>query len=226
MKIAVVTASIGSISPVSFKKKFENADYYSFTDLPSSSDSYWQNKKVINFTCENNFVNRRNAKIYKVLTHFFLPNYDYYIWLDSTHALNQDPNELIESYLNTKDIALFKHSKRNCIYEEGIEIIRKKQDVVSKVERQMDFYKSKKYPSNNGLYELSAFIKKNNSKVNSAMLSWWEQICMYSSRDQLSFPYVLKLHGIKPAILKGKARGRLSNRYLPQIKNWSHDRTI
>ena len=225
MKIAIVTASIGSNKPIEYREKFSNAEYISFNDYLDNSNNYWINKPVIDFSADNKFRNRRNAKIYKVLTHIFLPEYDYYIWIDSTHAVKKDPEWIIENYVKEQGIGLFKHSKRKCLYEEGKEIIRKKQDDIDKVERQMKFYKSENVEKNLGLYELSAFVKKNDFKINALMHSWWEQICMFSSRDQISMPYVLKKYKIQPSILPGKARGRFSNSLMPQVHKWRHDRS-
>ncbi len=226
MKIAIVTASIGSNNPTEYKKKYSNADYISFNDNQNISNNYWTNRPIFDFSCDSQFRNRRNAKIYKVLTHIFLPEYDYYIWIDSTHAINKDPELIIERFGKDKGIGVFNHSKRKCLFEEGQEIIRKKQDDIEKVERQMKFYKSVNFQKDLGLYELSAFVKKNDFKINSLMHSWWEQICMYSSRDQISMPYVLKKYNIQPSIIPGRARGRLSNNFLPQVCKWNHNRSI
>jgi hypothetical protein len=55
---------------------------------------------------------------------------------------------------------------------------------------------------------------------------WWEQICMFSSRDQISFPFVCHQLGIKPSILPGKANGIKQNSIMPQIVASGHNRRV
>ena len=117
-KIAVITSKTGNRENGSIKEqifKYENVDYFAFTDDENESLT-WNKKKPINFSSDLSFKDRRNAKIYKILPFLFIPNYDYYIWIDSTHDILMDPNEMVKKL--TKDILVFKHGDRNCIYQE------------------------------------------------------------------------------------------------------------
>jgi len=38
---------------------------------------------------------------------------------------------------------------------------------------------------------MSCFILRNNDVTRKMGMMWWEQICRFSSRDQISFPYIL-----------------------------------
>ena len=83
MKIAVVTSSIGTnelIKPVPFK----GVDYHALVD--KSPANGWNVHPVLPFSSDPTYKNRRNAKVYKVLPFAFLPDYDYYFWVDSTHS--------------------------------------------------------------------------------------------------------------------------------------------
>jgi hypothetical protein len=138
-----------------------------------------------------------------------------------------DPTQIVNTYLNDSDIALFKHPERNCVAEEGELIKQVNFDHHNLVQEQMDFYFGyEKYPSNNGLYELPCRVQRNSRKIQEAMLLWWEQICMFSSRDQLSLPYVLWKNDIKPAIMPGKANGLWENEILPQCTTSTHLRNV
>jgi len=55
---------------------------------------------------------------------------------------------------------------------------------------------------------------------------WWEQICMFSSRDQISFPFVCHQLDIKPSILPGRANGVGANSIMPQVVASGHNRTV
>jgi hypothetical protein len=84
----------------------------------------------------------------------------------------------------------------------------------------MEYFESTKYPKNNGLYELPCSIRKNTEIINKMNLMWWEIICRYSSRDQISLPYVLHKLNIQPLILEGCANcGGYGNKIIPQVRN-------
>ena len=51
------------------------------------------------------------------------------------------------------------------------------------------------------------------------LFSWWEIICKYSSRDQISFPYVLYKHSITPKIIPGALREwEGNNQVIPHVR--------
>lgn len=226
MKVAVVTASVGAnelIEPIDFGS---NIDYHAFVDSSKiNSNNSWIKHKVLEFSSDPLYSNRRNAKIYKILPFLFLSNYDYYFWVDSTHILNKHPKYLIEKYLNQSDVAVFKHNRRNCVYDESDAIKKANFDHFNLIDDQIQFYKDMNYPKNNGLYELPCRIQRNTEKIQQMSLMWWEQICMFSSRDQLSFPFVCHRFNIIPEIMPGFANGFNQNEIMPQIVYSNHRRT-
>jgi len=226
MKVAVLTSSVGSNELIEPPFLFSGVDYYAFVDEEKVDvKGAWNRKKVIDFSSDPVYKNRRNAKVYKILPHLFVPDYDYYIWIDSTHYVAVDPFDIIKEFLVNSDIALFKHPERSCVYEESELIKDINFDHHSLVDSQIEFYESMGFPKNYGLYELSCRIQRNTLKIKEAMLSWWEMICMYSSRDQLSLPYILRKYNITPSIIPGRANGISENHYLPQYTGSYHSRT-
>jgi len=222
VKIAVVTTSIGTnelIKPV----PFEGVDYHAFVD--KSPANGWNVHPVLPFSSDPTYKNRRNAKVYKILPFAFLPDYDYYFWVDSTHILETDPYELIDKYLSNSDVAVFKHPERDCIYPEGKIVIDINFDHANLVEDQLDFYRHMCYPEHNGLYELPVRVQRNTPLTQRMGWMWWEQICMFSSRDQISFPFVCEQLGIRPNILPGRANTIRGNDIMPQIVYSNHSRT-
>lgn len=224
-KIAVVTSSIGTNELIGPSKWLDKVDYHAFVESHKTTiGDMWHRHEYVSFSLDPKYKNRRDAKIYKVCPHLFLPGYDYYIWLDSTHILESDPDELIENYLKGSDIAVFKHPERDCVYEEG-ELVKKiKFDYPNLIEEQLDFYRQMNYPENNGLYELPVRIQRNNGRTQQFGLMWWEQICMFSSRDQISFPFVCNQLNIKPNIMPGRANTIRGNTLMPQILSSHHSR--
>jgi hypothetical protein len=188
MKIAVVTSSIGA-NDLLTQQQFDGVDYHAFVDDNLlNSQTIWKTHKYIDFSMDQVFKNRRNAEIYKILPFLFLPNYDYYIWLDSVHKLMIDPKEIINTYLKNSDIAVFKHRYRNCIYDEIDEVKKIKYDHAYLLDAQCEYYTKMSYPRNNGLYELPCRIQRNSDRIHKMSLQWWEHICRFTSRDQISFP--------------------------------------
>jgi hypothetical protein len=223
MKIAVVTASIGTNELIVPPHKFDNVDYHAFIDNDNEVNG-WNVHKYVDFSCDPKYKNRRNAKIYKIIPHLFVPGYDYYFWIDSTHVLDSNPLDVIDTYLKNSDVAVFKHPERNCIYEEGEVVKNIKFDYPNLIDDQLAFYRDMCYPEGNGLYELPVRVQKNTELTQRMGLMWWEQICMFSSRDQISFPFVCYQLGIIPSIMPGRANTIRGNSIMPQITTSHHNR--
>lgn len=223
--IAVVTSTIGTNDLISPTKWLDKVDYHAFVEPHKlATADMWNRHEYISFSLDPRFKNRRDAKIYKVCPHLFLPNYEYYIWVDSTHILEADPEKIIDEYLSGCDVAVFKHPERDCVYEEGEIVKNIGYDHANLVTDQLDFYREMDYPENNGLYELPVRIQKNNLRTQQLGLMWWEQICMFSSRDQISFPFVCHELNIKPNIMPGRANTIRGNSLLPQVVSSHHSR--
>ena len=65
-------------------------------------------------------------------------------------------------------------------------------------------------------------MMSNNDITKELSLTWWEQICRYSSRDQISFPFVLyKMRQmnkeVKTSIIPGYIHDQRSNDYFQKI---------
>ena len=224
MKIAVLTSSIGSTKLLD-PKSFDGVDYHAFVDYEDDNTS-WIKHSIIPVSSDVRYKNRRDAKVYKVLPFAFLPNYDYYFWIDSTHTLQANPQDVIDKYLTNSDIAVFKHPQRDCIYIEGEFVKQIKFDHPNLLEDQLEFYKDMCYPKNNGLYELPVRVQRNTKLTQQMGWMWWEQICMFSSRDQISFPFVCHQLGIKPSILPGVPNTIQGNEIITQLTISHHSRTL
>jgi hypothetical protein len=92
-------------------------------------------------------------------------------------------------YKLNSEIMIFKHSWRNCIYTEAVEVINQKLDDPSVVKSQMRKYLSENFPPNLGLFETGFIVRNNNEKVNLFNETWWSEVSEGSGRDQLSNVY-------------------------------------
>lgn len=209
MKIAVITSVLG-MNDATIKDPiynvYDDIDYFSFVDRTHNTKVWKEIKLPIFSSTDSKFENRRNAKLPKILGFYLLPGYDYYIWHDNYQEVKLHPLQIIEQYMGDNVFAAFKHPVRNCVYDEMQAVLSLCQEHDYLMHQYTNFLTEKNYPRNSGLYELSAFMYKNTPEVQSLMLSWWELICKYSSRDQVSFPYVLEKHNIVPSILPGAPR--------------------
>ena len=128
-----------------------------------------------------------------MLPHLFMPDYDYYIWMDAVHKLLKHPKDIIENYLaDDFDLGLFDHpSDRYCAYLEGQQVVNYGIDNPKYIANQLQLYTDQGLPHKYCLYEMACFVRKNNPATQKFGFMWWEQVCRFSSRDQIALPYVL-----------------------------------
>ena len=121
-------------------------------------------------------------------------NYDLSIWIDASIIFKKSVNEFLDKYFDYQNdlIAACKHNARTSIKEEALECIRLVKDNEETIKKQLRLYEKEKFPDNLGLLEMTLIIKKhNNELVKKTMKLWFDMICKYSKRDQLSFMYCL-----------------------------------
>ena len=222
MKVAVLTglAGLGQATIRDPSIVYPDVDYYAFVDREQAV-SVWQMKPLWNFSTDTKFSPRRNAKLAKVLGWLLVPGYDVYIWHDSHCELQMDPDQLIKTYLEPdRDMALFKHAARACGYAEAAEVARVGVETPDNALASANFLNERQFPTGAGLFELTSFVYRNNTRMQAAMLTWWELICRYSSRDQVLFPYVVQRHNIQYSYLPGSAQvyGG-NNKILPIVRD-------
>lgn len=166
MKIQVYSAIVGSIDQA------RRDDVFCFTDPGKFSDP------------------RVAAKIYKVLPHLFLPeDTEWSIWIDGNITLNVPPGWLIEQ-TKSREIGVFNHGERQCLYEEGQFCKQKGKGDPKRIDEQLQAYREMSFPSKMGLWYCGVIVRKHTARINRLNEQWWAHICRYSLRDQISFPVV------------------------------------
>jgi hypothetical protein len=142
---------------------------------------------------------RLNAKIYKILPHLFLPEYDVTVWLDGNirFAPGTDIEQFVNDWLDhgKYDLAAFAHPYRNNALQELEAVDVMGLDYKAPLVDQHKFYerisKSKIGYESHRLAECGVLVRKNVESVRRMNEMWWAHICRFSSRDQISFPVVL-----------------------------------
>jgi hypothetical protein len=147
-----------------------------------------------------------NAKIYKVLAHKYV-DADYSIWVDGNIYFKTTPEVIVNEFLGESDIAVWKHFGRDCLYAEAKVLSSLGTEVVPDVKRQVAHYREEGFPEHQGLGECNVIVRKHSPKVEAFNNAWWAEICRHSTRDQISFPYVVsKFPELKVNYVNGDPR--------------------
>lgn len=191
MKIVIYSANIGGYddfkTPINYDK---NVRYILFTDNKYFKSDIWE-------VCHLDFLkepldNRKIARYLKTNPHLVLPDHDISIWIDHCFTpIFNDSKDLLKkfSFTENKNIMIYKHSFRTCLYDEAKEVLRQKLDSPEIVNNQISRYREEGFPSNLGLFETGVIVRRNNNRVNEFNNLWWNEIKNGSGRDQLSNMY-------------------------------------
>lgn len=224
-KTVIYTAIFGGKDNLTEPKFIPNGcDFVCFTDQDFKSN-IWEVRKV-----KPEFTDPvRNARMYKVLPHKYLSEYDVSLWIDGNLLLRGDINKLIEKYLGKFNLVVFSHNQhtkrwkklfwikntedcRDCLYEELEYLLRigkdgKYKDDPELMKKQVERYRNESYPEHNGLAVTMVIVRRHNEKdVIQTMEDWWEEIKNGSRRDQLSFNYVAWKNNLNFTYIKGDSR--------------------
>lgn len=189
--------------------KSNQCDYICFTDDPTLISPTWQIRPLP--PSDLDIV--RQCRQVKIMPHFFLPEYEYSIWIDGNVQITGDIDQLIEQYFINGDKTLytFKHPERDCVYEEAKECIKNGKDNERIIRKHLALLKSEYYPKQNGLIDSNVILRKTHSPdVMQLMEQWWKLVKNYSRSDQLSFNYAAWMTGFFFGYLEGNSRGSSS----------------
>ncbi|GMY28490.1 probable hexosyltransferase MUCI70 [Fagus crenata] len=149
---------------------------------------------------------RLNGKIPKMLGHRLFPHAKYSIWVDSKSQFRRDPLGVLEALLwrSNSVLAISEHGARSSVYDEAKAVVKKNKATPEEVEVQLTQYRHDGFPEDkrfNGkkaLAEASVIVREHTPLTNLFMCLWFNEVVRFTSRDQLSFPYVLwQLHVVK-----------------------------
>lgn len=214
MKVAVITANTGNFEkPLKHPKQSIACDFFHFNDE--------------NFPPRFNAMTPRlQARIVKMFGWQIVPDYDFYIWVDSSCVLS-GPNsvKLFLSQCQDVDVVVFKHPNRGNIQQEADYLKhrlaincpyitpRYENELID--EQLAEIAADKSFVDQN-LFASTAVVYRNNEKVKDMMKEWWHHVSRYHSIDQLSFPYVLMQSGCKVKIIPDKYS---NSAYITYVRN-------
>lgn len=180
--------------------KIPNWDYILFTNKEPSffGECDWEIRQVIPYNEKYPTISNKHVKW---MTHLYLPEYEYTIYIDAYMSPNENGD--FDEILNKLDqetiipFYTFEHPVRDCIYDACGAVVRCKKDVPINVNKVLELLIEEKMPRQYGLYELCMMAKKPMNEVVKTLSSHvFYQVINYSHRDQLGFTYILWKMGL------------------------------
>ncbi len=192
-------------------------DFVCFTDTPAPSRSdVW---RVIQFNADPKVHPRMRAKFFKICSHKVIPRgrlafkydplqwltpfkgrYDFTIWIDGSLSIRSRTfaRDMI-SAIRDAGWAMFAHPDRDCIFEEAIVSAQMEKYRNLAIHEQVMFYKGIGVQPHSGLFACGVIVRKEPlpRSLIDANLTWWEENCNRTYQDQLSLPYVSKVHNLE-----------------------------
>lgn len=141
------------------------------------------------------------AKWFKIMTHLALPDADRTLWVDGSHRFLPGFSfaEAISCAERT-GIAAHSHPRR-CVFREARDSMefRKYRDLSPSTVEQAEAYGREGHPEEWGLWACGSLARVRSAKLDAAMEDWWGECVKWTYQDQVSFPVVMRRHGITPA---------------------------
>lgn len=143
---------------------------------------------------------RRNGKVPKILTHRLFPQARYSIWIDGKMELIVDPLLMLERYLwrGKHTFAIAQHKHHRNVYEEADSNKRRKRYARPLIDLHMKIYYyegMEPWSSSKGIVsdvpEGAIIIREHTTINNLFSCLWFNEVDLFTPRDQLSFGYVV-----------------------------------
>ena len=148
---------------------------------------------------------RRAARNIKLQPHNWFPNAAWSVWFDATHDPLVDLATL-EDYIQTADVACFRHPSRTCVAAEITECRLLGLDHAELLTQAADWLREIKFPDAHGLYGTACVVRRHNPVTLSLGDLWWWGCNRYTQRDQILFPWATWTLGVVPHCLHGWPR--------------------
>ena len=192
--LTVYTSIFGQYDALQPVKHPGDANYVCFTDEPVECDP-WDVRVFETDADDDPFW---NAKYYKILAHEVIPwtVSEVTMWIDGNVQIKKDPQKLVDDVLGDHAIVAVKHPHRDCLYDEAKACIRIGKGDESEIRAQAHHYRAQGFPEHWGLWHCAVLIRRNTLEVKGFERAWWEELARFSSRDQISFPYLVRRFGI------------------------------
>lgn len=190
IKVAVYTCITKGYDKPKIPVYVENdTDYYMYTDSTEIQGKVWKKKDI---DCEK-YEDEAN-RYYKFHPEIFEKSFDYAIYVDGNVKVISDVTTLCSIAHKAKTgIAMHKHHKRDCVYQEGKACKYYKRGNYKKIEEYLDKMKKENFPEKFGLFEATVIVYDlKNPNTKKIANEWWNMYYKSNTkRDQIFFPYII-----------------------------------
>lgn len=195
-QIAVYTCVVGEYDEVAEPECIEEGcDYYIISDKKPKNGTIYKYLDINDYIEPEMQDNTRKNRYCKINPHKIFPQYRFSIYFDGNIILKEGISKYIEELPKTRITALARTSY-NSVYAEALRCMLHGRDDKEKFLRQVEKYWLEGMPEEYGLVLPAVMVREHNNPIcKSIMEQWWNEICSYSKRDMISFPYVLWKNG-------------------------------
>ena len=171
-------------------------DYYYISDRKLSYDSKFKFIDINTIVPTHITEETRRTRYCKINAHVIFPEYRYSLFFDGSIRIKPDILGYFD-HLPSSRIVLLNKVKWDSPYVEAARRCITQRDNKSIILEQVYSYKLEGLPDDVGVYTTGILIREHNHYVCKKLMDdWWEQLKLYSKRDQISFPYVLWKNGL------------------------------
>ena len=197
--IAVYTACYGQYDMIRPAPSIQGVDFILFTDDSTIHPNGWQ-VEIRNNTWFGKIHPRMRAKSFKCLPHFHLPSHEYTLWIDASHEIRDakgifDALDLAEQ---NDGIAAHRHPRQSILTEAEASTHFRKYDGLPVLE-QAQAYVDFGHPDDWGLWACGSLARVRHPAMDATMDDWYQECWYWTYQDQISLPFVMNLHGLRPA---------------------------
>jgi hypothetical protein len=202
-RLCVYTALIGNYEPLIEQPVATNSriPFICFTDDPHLRSATWQVRSI---SCLLDHDPIRSQREIKLQPHKYLPEFDASLYIDNAVLLIEPPEAVFQRYYPASGLALPRHSYRQSVCEEFIEVYKGGFDEHARILEQWNHYALScpevldERPYWGGIQ----LRNHQNTQVRALLDLWMMHVLRYARRDQLSINFVTRQLGFKPDIIE------------------------
>lgn len=223
MKVGVFTACIGSqtdqIKPPTVLGS--GVDYHAFVTAEAGAPEPWHRVQIATPECPSSTWAVQQARLIKMRPDFWLPDYDYSLWIDAAYRLDVDPLEILKEMPADADICALEHPDRTNVAQEGAELVRLGMVPEEVIVAQLKEFWT--WPSEQQRLTSTGFLLRRHSAAMTHFNATWaiEFTAGGHTRDQMSFDIVAKECGLSVHYLRGHYRDNPYAKWFPNRRRRS-----
>lgn len=198
-KNIIYTCITGNVDSLHELKPQAGCKYVCFSETAWHSN-VWEVRPLLKTFPDNSLT----ARWHKTQVPFHVHS-DKYLWQDGKVTIHNVISLFQE--LGSNDFLLYEHPLRHCIYTEAKRVIELGKERGHKVRRQITHYREEQHKTKH-LFETCVLAFNRTKAVLDVLTKWWAEIETYSTRDQLSLPYVLQNCQVSYKLLQDPYRSK------------------